>query len=62
MTGSESLRHVVAFVKDVMEQGGERHLLRKGLEAFLAALMEAEVSEQIGAEHGIGVRLSAATP
>jgi putative transposase len=52
MTGSESLRHVVAFVKDSMQDGETINVLRRGLEAALAALMEAEVSEQIGAERG----------
>ena len=52
MTGSESLRHVVAFVKEFLADGDSKNLLRKGLEAALAGLMEAEVGEQIGAGHG----------
>jgi len=52
MTSEKSLRHVNALVEDVLTGGDVAGLLRKGLEAFLAAVMEAEVSEQLGAAHG----------
>ena len=47
-----SLRHAEAFVKQVMEGGEAKSLLRKGLEAMLSTLMEAEVEERTGASFG----------
>ena len=52
MTSEKSLRHVNALVEDVLSGGDVTGLLRKALEAALAAVMEAEVSEQLGAAHG----------
>lgn len=52
MTSEKSLRHVNALVEEVLSGGDVNGLLRKALEAVLAAVMEAEVSEQLGAAHG----------
>jgi transposase-like protein len=52
MTSEKSLRLVNALVEDVLSGGDVNGLLRKALEAALSAVMEAEVSEQLGAAHG----------
>lgn len=49
----KSVRHMVALMEELTSGQGDVHgLLRRTLEAGLASLMEAEVSEQIGAVHG----------
>lgn len=47
-----TLRHIEAFLKQVMEGDDAPGILRKALEAALAAIMEGEASELTGAEHG----------
>jgi transposase-like protein len=49
-----SLRHVQELVNEVLEGGKEQFepLLRRALKAALSALMEGEVTEQIGAGYG----------
>lgn len=47
-----SLRHVEGFVKDFVEHGELEGLLRRALEASLCAIMEGEVTEQVGAGYG----------
>ena len=51
MTSNMSLRHVMTFVKDILGDGDSKDMMRRGLEAMLATLMEVEVTEEIGAEH-----------
>ena len=48
----KTLRHVEALVKEILEGDDAPKLLRRALEAALAAIMEAEVSELAGAELG----------
>jgi len=52
MTSEKSLRHVSALVEEVLSGSDVKGLFRKALEAALAAVMEVEVSEQLGATHG----------
>ena len=48
----KSLRHVEEFVERAKASGVSLSVLREGLEAVLAALMEAEVTELAGAGYG----------
>lgn len=52
MAPEASLRHVEALVNHVVSNEDLSDLLRKGLEAVLAALMEAEATELTGAAYG----------
>jgi putative transposase len=52
MAPEKTLRHVEGLVKDILEAGEAPSVLRRALEAALAAIMEAEVSELAGAQHG----------
>jgi transposase-like protein len=52
MASTKSLRHVEQFVEAMMSEDTVNSALRKGLEAILSAVMEAEVSEVTGADHG----------
>ena len=47
-----SLRQIEAFVEEIRREGAPLDVLRRGLEAALAAVMEAEVTELAGAEYG----------
>jgi hypothetical protein len=50
MAPEKTLRHVEALVKDILEASDAPGVLRRALEAALAAIMEAEVAEQAGAD------------
>ncbi len=52
MTADQSLRHVEALVNQCISNSDTEDLLRRGLKAFLAVLMEAEVTELSGAAFG----------
>lgn len=47
-----TMRHMEMFVEKVMARGELTRILKSGLEAALAALMESEVTELTGAEYG----------
>jgi putative transposase len=49
---NNSLRHIDGFVKSIVDNGETKEVLRRALEAALAALMEGEVSVITGAGHG----------
>ncbi len=46
------LRQIEAFVEEIRREGMPLDVLRRGLEAALAAVMEAEVTELAGAGYG----------
>jgi len=46
------LRQIEAFVEEIQREGMPLDVLRRGLEAALAAVMEAEVTESAGAGYG----------
>src|SRR4051812_47390129 len=54
MAADKTVRHVKGLVKKIVEEGGAQGLgvLKGALEATLAAIMEGEVGELAGAEHG----------
>ena len=52
MAHAENLRHVEALLEEIVAEPSVDDTLRKGLEAFLAALMESEATELTGAPHG----------
>lgn len=52
MASQKSLRHTEQFVEAMMNEGTVNNAIRAGLEAILSTLMEVEVSEVAGAEHG----------
>ena len=52
MPADPSLRHVEALVNHIVDNPDFSGILRAGLQAFLAALMEGEVSELAGAAFG----------
>ena len=52
MAHAENLRHVEALLEEILADNGVSDPFKKGLEAFLAAVMESEVTERTGAVHG----------
>lgn len=61
MAGNKGLRHMTAFVKELLQEDKQRDFLRRGLEAVIAVLMETEVSELVGAERPRAARRGSAS-